>query len=127
MFFKFVSKKKIQNFFSKIFSPNFFDFVVKKSFLTKIFFNVAEINLKSGVHFILVLSCSNCYNKFDFVGSIVYLSCFNSQQDLIQSNFITHTRLHIDHISDYGSTSTGSLLITLNRVSAAFAIFETYF
>ena len=59
MFFK--------NFFSQIlFFPNFFSekkkfpefffyFVVQKSFLTKIFFVVAEINLTSGVHCIIVL------------------------------------------------------------------------
>ena len=60
IFFKkmFFSKFSFSNFFSekKGFLPEIsFDFVVQKSFLTKFFFVVAEINLRPGVHCILVL------------------------------------------------------------------------
>ena len=51
MFFKFFSQILFfPNFFSEnVFTENVFDFVVQKSFLTKIFFTVAEINLTLGV------------------------------------------------------------------------------
>ena len=59
-------EKKFSNFFFQIslypkfflkrnFLENVFDFVVQKSILTKNSFAVAEINLTSGVHCILVL------------------------------------------------------------------------
>ena len=39
----------------KNFRQKSYDFVIQKSFLTNFFFNVAEINLTSWVHCILVL------------------------------------------------------------------------
>ena len=57
MFSTFFSKVFLKTIFlqKRIFGKCFFDFVVQKSFLTKIFFVVAEMILTSEVHCILVL------------------------------------------------------------------------